>query len=571
MTKTVLFLLLVTTVNRLQAQFVDCGPGRSPQKAFPLCGSSVTNQESVPNCPGRVMESVAKYCTDDVYNDANGIWYKFTANANAVLGFTITPKDLSFDYDWALIDVTGKDLEEAYTNSQLVVAFNYSGQPGVTGTDPNAVDLYACAGPSPTTCYEPDIIANHNYLLMINRFSNGGNTGYDLTITNGAAAIGFGEVPQMGNATVSCGGDLIGVKFPNVVKCGSIAADGSDFSISPALANVVSVTGYNCSTISNADSITLTLDKPLPEGTYSLLVKTGSDGNSLNNYCGTPLADGSSAAFTVAAGVKPSVSITSNVNNIRPNQPVRFTATATNAGSNPQFRWTLNGNPYGVTSAVFTAGGFSDGDVVQCTLLASEVGGCEAISNIITIRVVPLPVNLLYFTGTHSNGKNELQWQTAQEAKSSVFEVLRNRDANTFTSIGKKLAAGNSNTPLAYSFTDANFETGTNYYKLKMIDLDGAIKYSNVIALNNNIAANVSRIYPNPVVGNTLFAQIQSSSNQPTVLQVFDMQQRLLLQQSYTLRNGSNGISLNVSNLPAGSYILSIKGTDNKVLKFVKN
>lgn len=570
-TKTVLKTLLISLSVFPSIAFSqsNCGPGQSPGNAFPLCGSSTTHLESVKSCPGRTLETLAKNCGDDAYGDVNGRWYKFTASQTAILGFVITPKDLSFDYDWALFDITGRNPEEVYTNQAALVAFNFSEKPGVTGATPDGFDLYACAGPSPNVCYEPDIYANHTYLLLVSRYTNTNESGFSITINNGADAIDYADAPKIASAAANCEGNTIGVKFSTVMKCASVSADGSDFSISASGVKIISANAFGCATNTNVDSVTLVLDNALPEGSYTVSVKTGTDGNSVNDYCGSPVADGDATTFTIAAGQKASVIITASATQVKPGRPVTLTANVTNGGNNPSYLWLINGVPFYGNSTAQLYTGVNDGDTFQC-LVTSSSGGCTAISNIVTITVTSLPVNLLYFTGTNANNKNELQWKTAQEVKSSFYEILRSRDANIFTSIGKKVAASNSNSPLAYSFTDAAFETGTNYYKLKMVDIDGTVKYSNTIALNNSVAANVNRIYPNPVSGNTLFAQIQSGSNQISVLQVFDMQQRLLLQQPYTLRTGSNGISVNVANLPTGNYILSVKGADTKVLKFVR-
>ncbi len=105
--------------------------GQNPSTAFPVCGTSVFSQSTVPNCGGRDIP--AKSCTDANYQDLNPFWYKFTCYKTGTLGFVITPVDQGDDYDWQIFDITGYDPSEVYTNSSLFVAENWSGNFGNTG------------------------------------------------------------------------------------------------------------------------------------------------------------------------------------------------------------------------------------------------------------------------------------------------------------------------------------------------------------------------------------------------------------------------------------------------------
>ena len=49
-----------------------------------------------------------------------------------------------------------------------------------------------------------------------------------------------------------------------------------------------------------------------------------------------------------------------------------------------------------------------------------------------------------------------------------------------------------------YNFTDLNPVTGNNFYRLKMIDIDGKFSYSSVIAIRISDAAFKLSAYPNP-------------------------------------------------------------------------
>ncbi|MCB0700063.1 MAG: T9SS type A sorting domain-containing protein, partial [Chitinophagaceae bacterium] len=110
--------------------------------------------------------------------------------------------------------------------------------------------------------------------------------------------------------------------------------------------------------------------------------------------CATPFYD-TSAAITMIVQqlLAPSVSIAANPNHkLFPNEPVTFTATPTDAGSNPTYQWQRNGtNIGGATSAVWgaNANALSDDDVI-CAIVYSNYA-CPnpdtAKSNCITVQI----------------------------------------------------------------------------------------------------------------------------------------------------------------------------------------
>jgi gliding motility-associated-like protein len=85
---------------------------------------------------------------------------------------------------------------------------------------------------------------------------------------------------------------------PSRIQCSTIASDGSDFAVTGT--SVVSVTGATgvCDSSGLTDTVRVRLSAPIQSaGSYQLTLQTGTDGNTLVNYCGlaTPPA---SIAFT---------------------------------------------------------------------------------------------------------------------------------------------------------------------------------------------------------------------------------------------------------------------------------
>jgi gliding motility-associated-like protein len=273
--------------------------GQNPQTAFPVCGTSVFTQNTVPFCGNR---NIVSPCGANAgLTDKNPYWYKFTCFSGGTLGFIITPFAANEDYDWQLFDVTNvTNLDLVYTNLSLFVACNWSATYGPTGASAAGTVAYTCGGAIPLLTLMPTLIAGHNYLLLVSHYDSTPN-GYTLSFGGGTANITDTLTSHIIQATAPCDGTTINVKLNKKMRCASLAANGSDFQLNTTAVNIIGATGFGCSTGFDLDSLQLTLSGPLPAGTYRLKAKVGSDLNTLLDICSTPLAVGDSADFIVAA------------------------------------------------------------------------------------------------------------------------------------------------------------------------------------------------------------------------------------------------------------------------------
>ncbi|QQR98040.1 MAG: T9SS type A sorting domain-containing protein [Sphingobacteriales bacterium] len=188
-----------------------------------------------------------------------------------------------------------------------------------------------------------------------------------------------------------------------------------------------------------------------------------------------------------------------------------------------------------------------------------------------------LPIELLSFTGYNDGEVNVLNWTTASEINSLKFEIEKSYDATNFEYIGEKLAAGNSNIPVDYTFNDENPQVGDNYYRLKMYDTDGTFKYSEIINIKlgeNNTAINdgIVKIYPNPTNG-LLNIQYQASRATELDLNVFDVTGRNMINEAKKVERGMNIIQIDAMQFAKGMYILNLLDKEqqqNHQAKFVK-
>ncbi|HMZ34742.1 MAG TPA: T9SS type A sorting domain-containing protein, partial [Chitinophagales bacterium] len=186
----------------------------------------------------------------------------------------------------------------------------------------------------------------------------------------------------------------------------------------------------------------------------------------------------------------------------------------------------------------------------------------------------PLPVELVSFTGYNEGPVNKLQWITASELNTDRFEVEKSLDNSSWSLIGSKEAAGNSNQSLNYDFTDNEPIVGNNYYRLKILDNDGTFKFSNIIniPISEAVINGFSRIYPNPT-GGQLNVELQATTAYETKITTYDVVGKKVQEKNISLVKGLNSLLFDFSDLAKGTYLLQFTDSKGKthINKFVKD
>jgi hypothetical protein len=168
---------------------------------------------------------------------------------------------------------------------------------------------------------------------------------------------------------------------------------------------------------------------------------------------------------------------------------------------------------------------------------------------------VALPVTLISFRGAFDRPVNKvyLTWTTAQESNSKEFIVERSNDGRTYVAIGQVAAAGNTNQPTTYGYTDAQPIYGVNYYRLKQVDIDEKAVLSGVVKIvTDNSGGFVAG--PNPAHSSvTLYRQ---GNSEPVRIDLMDVNGKLLKQ--LKMAGSTPSVTINVSGLSKGIYLLKL-------------
>ena len=136
-----------------------------------------------------------------------------------------------------------------------------------------------------------------------------------------------------------------------------------------------------------------------------------------------------------------------------------------------------------------------------------------------------LPVILNYFLATFDESNVRLRWSTEAEIGTEKFVVERSSTGQDFETIIEVKSEGSPTVGDMYSVEDLNPIIGDNYYRLKIVDLDGTYNYSNIRRVRVKSEETIVTVYPNPAISQERLTVkwIPRADEESTYLNIVDM------------------------------------------------
>ena len=181
--------------------------------------------------------------------------------------------------------------------------------------------------------------------------------------------------------------------------------------------------------------------------------------------------------------------------------------------------------------------------------------------------ILPLPVELTYFTATKDGDQSILNWGTASEQNNDYFDVLRSEDALNWVSIGTVQGQGSTAWPTAYEFTDTRPLSGINYYRLGQVDFDGTTTLLPIAAVEFGSPMAKVQIFPNPVKEELTITGLPNERVSVTITDAIGREVKTI----HGVEVSGANYKLDMSGLINCAYIISIYGSSHfssaKVIK----
>ncbi|MDA3613351.1 T9SS type A sorting domain-containing protein [Polluticaenibacter yanchengensis] len=177
-----------------------------------------------------------------------------------------------------------------------------------------------------------------------------------------------------------------------------------------------------------------------------------------------------------------------------------------------------------------------------------------------------LPVGKVNLAVSEVNGKNELTWGFIYDAQVKAFEVEKSIDGVNFVKLGTVVY---NSTVSKYGFSDNNI-TPQNYYRIKLVDVNGKGLFSNTV-VKRSVVKSAVQVYPNPVISE---ANVEFSKAGKYNVSLIDLAGKTLQSNTQDITNGGV-VKINRRNFTSGTYIIRVINvndvTDAKTFKVVFN
>ena len=217
--------------------------------------------------------------------------------------------------------------------------------------------------------------------------------------------------------------------------------------------------------------------------------------------------------------------------------------------------------------------GVHEVDGTSGTLIRTIISGVSA-QYVSLYDYNTIPVELTAFSASVAGTNVELNWTTATETNNQGFEIERSKDNISFNNIGFVPGFGTTTEPKSYSYTDQSVNSGKYYYRLKQVDFDGSINYSDVVEVDVSLPTNfaLEQNYPNPFNPSTSI-QFSLPVDAQVTIGVYNLVgEKVAEVASGNFAAGSHKVTFNASTLTSGIYFyqLDATGIDGKTFSSVK-
>jgi hypothetical protein len=279
-------------------------------------------------------------------------------------------------------------------------------------------------------------------------------------------------------------------------------------------------------------------------GLYTFEINSGT--SSFINYGGANiynlLVQGNAAAGSVCLGLNSSLNLTNLTNN------------AVNSFNAPGGKACMgfSGN------ALLNANLSSNSNVKVCRKAgATTSGGASFGSAPVTSNCTscsqPLPVSLTKFTAGVRDYKVLLSWTTAQEMNNDYFAIERSNDGVNWKELKRIKGSAYSFSSLDYQYQDEQPYEGSNYYRLRQVDMGGTFVYSTIVTVNY-VYPKTLAVFPNPNTSSIIELRGLDRSNN-YVLHLIDFKGK----EVFTTAVTSDKIQL--PKLMKGMYVMKVQNT----------
>jgi hypothetical protein len=190
-----------------------------------------------------------------------------------------------------------------------------------------------------------------------------------------------------------------------------------------------------------------------------------------------------------------------------------------------------------------------------------ETSFTTPLASFIINEICILPMEWIDFQVKSTNTSNQVQlnWKIVENREHKGYFVEYSYNGNTWEDLGYVNGSGKTDGESAYTYTMGKVFSGTVYFRIKQMELNGSANYSNVKKITLSSNAEQLKVWPNPA---TAILQINTGDKSGRA-NIIDASGKVI--KSIILSAGINRIPVN--DLNRGLYMVSFNSNQGDVIQ----
>jgi len=172
-----------------------------------------------------------------------------------------------------------------------------------------------------------------------------------------------------------------------------------------------------------------------------------------------------------------------------------------------------------------------------------------------------LPVKIVSFSATKKSSNIELNWKVENEINIKQYVIEHSENGYKFETINSLAPKGNHLSIENYQVVDATPSPLNNYYRIKAINIDGSIVYSEIVCLLEKNTINELSVYPNPVKNGVINILLNDKIQGKATIHILNAAGQLIYSDFI---KASSSKQIKINHLPTGAYQLIVKDESGK-------
>lgn len=221
-------------------------------------------------------------------------------------------------------------------------------------------------------------------------------------------------------------------------------------------------------------------------------------------------------------------------------------------------------NVRGILSGATGTVTFNADRVTPVIVANTQTANDNASASFLVTGTLPVTVERFIAEGRQCDAK--ISWTASGEVGIDHYEVEMSNDASArYVTVGNIAANGGDRAQTNYTFNYKMQGNSTHLFRLKIVSIDGSIKYSYIARINSGCAAqnDVILIYPSPA-RDRVTLNITDRALINTKAMIYDANGKRLS----TFVITDNTVNVNISSFSSGVYF--VKLTNGQNIKFIK-